>query len=299
MHEAVTTHNLSKVYRGKTALHPLDLNIRPGTVTGYLGPNGAGKTTTLRLLLGLSQPTTGTVQIFGVNAGGPRANDGVAFIPNSSPVWPGMTGMQVLDLFASVRGTRDVKRRASLIDRFDLDPSKRMRTYSTGNLQKVSIIAAFEARPRLLFCDEPTTGLDPLMGKTFLDEVRELKEQEGTTVVLSSHILGEVEALADRVLIISGGRIVDDGTIQDLQHLQATTVVAEFTEVPADLEDVPGVLRIERLDNRRVSFEVSGDLGTVVSSLAGPTLVDLRTQEPTLEEVFFAHYSPLSKGDER
>lgn len=299
MHEAVTTHNLSKSYGKKIALQPLELSIPPGTVTGYLGPNGAGKTTTLRLLLGLARPTTGRAQIFGVDAGTPESYDGVAFIPNAGPVWPGMTGMQVLDLLSSVRGTQNLERRAKLIERFDLDPSKRMRTYSTGNRQKVSIIAALEELPRLLLCDEPTTGLDPLMGKVFLDEVRELKEREGTTVVLSSHVLGEVEALADRVLIISEGRIVDDGTIEDLQHLHATTIIAEFTNVPPYLGDIPTISKIKLFDDRKVSFEVSGDIGPVISRLAGPSLIDLRTQEPTLEEVFFAHYSPLSEGDMR
>ena len=289
---AITIEGLSKRYGDVDALRDLDLEIAQGEVVGYLGPNGAGKTTTIRLLLGLARPTAGHAQIFGLDCQR-RAVDAhrrLAYVPGESNLWPSLTGAETLHLLGRVQGHVDVAYRDVLIDRFDLDPSKKVRAYSKGNRQKVLLIGALMTRPDLLLLDEPTAGLDPLMEQAFrrcIGEAREARQ----TVLLSSHILSEVEALCDRVGILRQGRLVEIGTLEQMRHLSALTVEAVFEATPPDLSGVPGVKRAA-VDGRHVHLEVQGPIEPLIDALGGTGLRELLSREPSLEELFLAHYGP-------
>lgn len=287
---AIRTVGLSKNYGGVDALKDLDLEVVPGEVLGYLGPNGAGKTTTIRLLLGLIQPTGGRAEIFGFDCQRQPvdAHRRLAYVAGEASLWPSLTGAETLHLLAQVQGQVDVTYRDELIERFALDPSKKVRTYSKGNRQKVILIAALMARPDLLVLDEPTSGLDPLMEQAFRHCVQEAKER-GQTVFLSSHILSEVEALCDRIGILRGGKLVEMGTLADMRHLSSLTVEATFDASVPDLSHVPGVSSIQ-VEGRVVRCQVRGTIAPLLEALAGAGVHELLSREPSLEELFLAHY---------
>jgi ABC-2 type transport system ATP-binding protein len=291
MTAAIDIHHLEKSFGRVKALDGLDLSVEPGTVHGFLGPNGAGKSTTVRVLLGLLRADAGQARLLGGDtwADAVALHRRLAYVPGDVVLWPNLTGGEAIDLFARLRGGADPVRRDELCQRFDLDPSKKGRTYSKGNRQKVALIAALAADVELLLLDEPTAGLDPLMEAVFQDCIREAKEA-GRTVLLSSHILAQVEVLADRISIIRQGRIVETGSLTDLRHLTRTTVDA-VTEQPADaLAALPGVHGLESTDGN-VRFEVDGDhLAAVVRRLSDLDVHALTVRPPTLEQLLLRHY---------
>jgi ABC-2 type transport system ATP-binding protein len=287
---AIRAEGLSKRYGHVDALADLDLEIAEGEVVGYLGPNGAGKTTTIRLLLGLSRPTAGRAEIFGLDCQRQTvaAHRRLAYVPGEASLWPSLTGAETLHLLGRVHGHADPGYRDELIERFDLDPSKKVRAYSKGNRQKVLLIAALMTRADLLLLDEPTSGLDPLMEQVFRQCVRDAHEA-GQTVFLSSHILSEVEALCDRIGILREGRLVELGTLEAMRHLSALTVEASFDAAPPNLSAVPGVKRAV-VNGRHVHLELQGPIGPLIDALAGSGVHELLSREPSLEELFLAHY---------
>jgi ABC-2 type transport system ATP-binding protein len=295
MSTAISVSGLVKTFGSTRALDGLDLSVQTGEVHGFLGPNGAGKSTTIRILLGLLRRDAGEVRLLG---GDPwrdaaRLHRRLAYVPGDVNLWPNLSGGEVIDLLGTLRGGLDPARRAQLLEMFELDPTKRCRTYSKGNRQKVAIVAAFASDVELLVLDEPTSGLDPLMEAAFRDCVREVTGR-GRTVLLSSHILAEVEALCDRVSIIRNGRTVESGTLAQLRHLTRTSVSAETVRPVTGLADVPGV-HAPAVDGTRVSFEVDSEhLDPALRHLTGFGVRALTSSPPTLEELFLRHY-----GDER
>src|SRR4051794_4191134 len=291
MTTAISVSGLVKTFGQTRALDGLDLTVRTGEVHGFLGPNGAGKSTTIRVLLGLLRADAGEVRLLDGDPWRDAAtlHRRLAYVPGEVSLWPNLTGGEVIDLLARLRGGQDPRRRADLLGRFELDPTKKARSYSKGNRQKVALVAALASDVELLLLDEPTSGLDPLMEAVFQDCIRD-EALRGRTVLLSSHILAEVEALCDRVSIVRAGRIVQHGTLAELRHLTRTTVVAE-TRLHADLLDtVPGVAHVDRLDGR-VSFDVDTDhLDEAMSYLATLEIRSLVSHPPTLEELFLRQY---------
>jgi ABC-2 type transport system ATP-binding protein len=286
----ISTHQLSKQYGQVFALKSLELDVNEGEVLGYLGPNGAGKTTTIRLLLGLIAPSTGSATIFGfdVQHHAPEVHRRLAYVPGEANLWPSLTGRETLALLGRVQGRVDEHYRDELIARFDFDPTKKVRSYSKGNRQKVSLIAALMTRPDLLILDEPTSGLDPLMEQTFRECIREAKER-GQTVFLSSHILSEVEALCDRVAILRMGELLELGTLAELRHLSTLSVQATFDGPPPDLSHVTGVISVE-VEDRRLRCEVAGSMEPLIRALADTGVRELLSTKPSLEELFLSHY---------
>jgi ABC-2 type transport system ATP-binding protein len=287
---AVSARGLVKRFGTTTALDGLDLTVRRGEVHGFLGPNGAGKTTTLRILLGLLRASAGEVSLLGGDPWRDVADlhRRLAYVPGEVNLWPNLSGGEVIDLLGELRGGLDGARRAHLLDRFELDPAKRCRSYSKGNRQKVMLVASLAADVELYLLDEPTSGLDPLMESVFQDVVRDLKDR-GKTVLLSSHILSEVEALCDRVTIIRSGRAAESGTFEELRHLTRVTVTAE-TERPPELAGVPGVHDITSADGH-LRFSVDPDeLNGVLAHLVRHEVRSLSCSPPTLEELFLRHY---------
>ena len=292
---AVRTEGLSKRYGAADALKDLDLEVTQGELVGYLGPNGAGKTTTIRLLLGLIRPTAGRAEIFGLDCHRQpvEAHRRLAYVAGEASLWPSLTGAETLHLLGRVQGRVDPTYRDELIGRFDLDPSKKVRAYSKGNRQKLVLIAALMCRPELLLLDEPTSGLDPLMEQAFRHCVREAKDR-GQTVFLSSHILSEVEALCDKVGILRAGVLVEMGTLAEMRHLSALTVEATFDGSVPDLSRVPGVHSIE-VAGRVVRCQVQGSVEPLLKVLASSGVHELLSREPSLEELFLAHYGSSSE----
>jgi ABC-2 type transport system ATP-binding protein len=298
MTAAISVSGLVKTYGPTRALDGLDLEVATGEVHGFLGPNGAGKSTTIRVLLGLLRADAGDVRLLG----GDPWRDAVAlhrrlaYVPGDVTLWPALSGGETIDLLGRLRGGLDPRRRADLLDRFDLDPRKKARSYSKGNRQKVALVAALASDAELLVLDEPTSGLDPLMEAIFQECIREARD-EGRTVLLSSHILAEAEALCDRVSIIRLGRTVQSGSLDDLRHLTRTSVVAE-TEVPSTgLESTPGVHDV-RHEDRRVHFQVDTEaLDGVLRHLVGLGVRSLTSTPPTLEELFLRHYGDQPTDD--
>jgi ABC-2 type transport system ATP-binding protein len=288
--QAIRTVGLTKRYGDTVALDGLDLAVEPGEVYGYLGPNGAGKTTTIRLLIGLLRPSAGRAELFGVDAWHEpvAAHRRIAYVSAEPNLWPSLTGAETLEFLARVRGGADAAYRDTLVERFQLDADKKVRALSHGNHQKVQLIAAFASRADLLILDEPTGGLDPLMEMAFRETVREAKER-GQTVFLSSHILSEVEAVCDRVGILRGGRLVDEGTLAELRHLGAQTVEVTFDGAVPDVPALPGVVVASAGENA-LRFEVTGSVAPLLEALAGRRVASLRTREPSLEEIFLHHY---------
>jgi len=273
------------------ALDGLDLEVASGEVHGFLGPNGSGKSVTMRILLGLMRHDGGDLALLG---GDPwrdavKLHRRLAYVPGDTNLWPNLTGGEIIDLIGELRGGLDHGRRAELIDRFDLDPRKRARAYSKGNRQKVALVAALASDAELLMLDEPTAGLDPLMEAVFQDCILRAKG-EGRTVLLSSHILAEVEKLCDRITIIRQGRTVQSGTLAELRHLTRTTVSATTDRPPERLAELPGVHDV-RVDDGLVSFDVDSDnLDGAIRRLTELGLRSLSSHPPTLEDLFLRHY---------
>jgi ABC-2 type transport system ATP-binding protein len=288
--EAIRTEGLTKRYGSTLALEALDLRVQPGEVYGYLGPNGAGKTTTIRLLLGLHRPSAGRASLFGIDAWRDpvRAHRRVAYVAGEPFLWPSLTSAETFEFLARVRGSVDEAYQRELVERFRVDPDKKVRALSKGNRQKVQLVAAFASRAELLVLDEPTAGLDPLMEVAFRETVREAK-QRGQTIFLSSHILSEVEAVCDRVGILREGRLVDEGTLDQLRHLSAHTVEVTFEGPTPRLPELPGVA-IASAGGSAVRLEVSGELRPLLAALAELPVVALTSREPSLEEIFLHHY---------
>ncbi len=293
MTDAIRVNELTKTFGDVRALDRLDLTVRTGEVHGFLGPNGAGKSTAIRVLLGLLRRDSGEVSVLG----GDPWRDAVelhrrlAYVPGDVNLWGNLSGGEAIDLFGSLRGGLDRARRDELIRRFQLDPAKRCRTYSKGNRQKVALVAAFASDVELYVLDEPTSGLDPLMEAVFQECVAEVKER-GRTVLLSSHILAEVEKLCDGVSIIRDGRTVESGTLTELRHLTRTTMTVRTALPLTGLERIEGVhdLRLDA-DGTGAAFEVqTGAMADVHRYLAERGVQDLVSHPPTLEELFMRHY---------
>ena len=292
---AIRINSLTKRFGGIIAVDDLSLTVAPGEVFGFLGPNGAGKSTTVRVLLGLLRPSSGNAEIFGVPAGDVRrAHRHLAYVPADVALWPNLTGAEILDLLGNVGPGIDHAYRTELVDRFDLDLNRPGRTYSTGNRQKVSLVAAFATRAPLLVLDEPTSGLDPLMEREFRRCVIQARER-GQTVFLSSHQLAEVEALCDRVGILRAGRLVEIDTIADLRRLRRTVVEVAFADVIPPLDNIVGLSNIEPMEDRRVRFSLSGPPAPPLRALASADVTMLVMQEPTLEEIFLDYYGEATR----
>jgi ABC-2 type transport system ATP-binding protein len=296
---AIEINGLTKNFGSVRALDGLNLHVAEGEVHGFLGPNGAGKSTTIRVLLGLVRADSGTVRLLG---GDPwtdavALHREIAYVPGDVTLWPTLTGGETIDLLARMRGGIDQTRRAELIERFDLDPTRKTRTYSKGNRQKVSLISAFSSHCRLLLLDEPSSGLDPLMENIFQQCVAEAADR-GTTVLLSSHILAETERLCRRVTIIRAGRTVESGTLQEMRHLSATTIKAEMLANPGRIDRLPGVTDIA-FDGRTLTARVDGEsLGAVIKALGDAGVRSLVSQPPTLEDLFLRHYDTAAQDRE-
>lgn len=295
---AISMSGVVKTFGSTRALDGLDLEVAAGEVHGFLGPNGAGKTTAIRILLGLLRADRGRVALLG----GDPWHDAVAlhrslaYVPGDVSLWPKLTGGEVIDLLARLRGDLDAARRDELLDRFELDPRKKARTYSKGNRQKVALVAALASDAELLLLDEPTSGLDPLMESVFQETIREVKA-EGRTVLLSSHILAEVEALCDRVTIIRAGRTVQTGSLVELRALTRTSITAETVAPPTELDGLPGVHSV-RVEEHHVRLDVdTSELDRVVQRLAELGLRSLVSRPPTLEELFLRHYGDELAGE--
>jgi ABC-2 type transport system ATP-binding protein len=296
---AIEIRGLTKNFGSVRALDRFDMRVHEGEVHGFLGPNGAGKSTTIRALLGLLRADSGEVRLLG---GDPwhdavELHRDIAYVPGDVTLWPSLTGGETIDLLARIRGGADTARRAELIERFDLDPTKKARAYSKGNRQKVSLISAFSSNARLLLLDEPSTGLDPLMENVFQQCVREARDR-GATVLLSSHILAETEALCQRVTIIRAGRTVESGTLESMRHLSRTSIEAEMLRDPGDLAWIRGVDDVS-FDGHTFRAQVDGDsLAEVVKVLGDAGVRGLVSRPPTLEELFMRHYD-VSEPDEQ
>ncbi|MGW6980860.1 ABC transporter ATP-binding protein [Streptomyces sp. NPDC054932] len=292
MTKAISVAGLYKAFGRTRALDGLDLSVTTGEVHGFLGPNGAGKSTTIRVLLGLLRADSGTAELLG---GDPWADAvplhrRVAYVPGDVTLWRNLSGGEVIDLYGRLRGGLDRTRRAELVARFELDPTKKGRTYSKGNRQKVALVAAFASDAELLVLDEPTSGLDPLMEEVFQDCVTEARAA-GRTVLLSSHILSEVETLCDRVSIIRKGRTVETGTLAELRHLTRTSISAELAAPPNGLAHLPGVYDVE-VQGLKVRLQADTDkLDAVLRSLTAAGVRSLTSTPPTLEELFLRHYT--------
>lgn len=288
---AIELHDIVKTFGPARALDGLHLTVEPGEVHGFLGPNGAGKSTTIRVLLGLLKADSGSARLLGGDPWREAAelHRRVAYVPGDVTLWPNLTGGEVIDVLGRMRGGLEEKRRADMLERFELDPRKKARTYSKGNRQKVALVAALASRAELYLLDEPTSGLDPLMEAEFQRAVLELKH-EGATVLLSSHILAEAEALSDRISIIRAGRVVQSGSLAELRHLTRTTVIAETAMPATDIAAAEGVHNPQFLDGR-VTFDVDSDhLDAAMRALVALGVRSLTAHPPTLEELFLRQY---------
>jgi ABC-2 type transport system ATP-binding protein len=292
MADVIEVSGLRKSFGHTHALDGLDLRVHAGEVHGFLGPNGAGKTTTIRILLGLLRADGGVARLLG---GDPwhdatALHRRLAYVPGDVTLWPNLTGGEVIDLLGRLRGGMDNKRRDELIERFDLDPKKKARAYSKGNRQKVALVAALASDAELLILDEPTAGLDPLMEAAFRACI-EGESRAGRSVLLSSHILSEVEALCERVTIIRAGRAVESGTLAELRHLTRTSISAELATIPDSLAGIPGLHDLD-IQGTRVRCQVdSADLGAVLGRLTEAGVRSLESRPPSLEDLFLRHYT--------
>ena|SRR5436190_1895185 len=299
MSTAISVSGLYKSFGSTVALDGLDLEVETGQVHGFLGPNGAGKSTTIRILLGLVRADGGSVTLLG---GDPwqdveTLHRRLAYVPGDVTLWPNLSGGEVIDLLGRLRGGLSLSKRDQLINDFELDPTKKGRTYSKGNRQKVALVAALASDVELLLLDEPTSGLDPLMDAVFRGAIEDLRS-EGRTVLLSSHILSEVEALADHVTIIRAGRTVETGALADMRHLSRTSVDAVLSDPPpvALLEGIPGIEDLTT-DGSRVAFTVdTARVGDVLGRLGQHGIQSLTCQPPTLEQLFMKEYASVREA---
>jgi len=296
---AIAIRGLVKNFGTTRALDSLDLEVQRGEVHGFLGPNGAGKSTTIRVLLGLLHADAGTVEVLG----GDPWRDAVAlhrrlaYVPGDVELWPNLTGGEAIDVFARLRGTLDRARRNELCERFDLDPTKKARTYSKGNRQKVALISALASDVELLLLDEPTAGLDPLMEVVFQQAIQDAKEA-GTTVLLSSHILSQVEVLADRISIVRQGSVVETGNLDELRHMTRTTVLAETDQPARHLAQLSGVHDFTEQDGK-IRFQLDGDsFDEVMQALTPLGIQSLVAHPPTLEQLLMRHYGDAAQAAE-
>ena len=291
MSDPIEISGLVKRFGAVAALDGLDLRVRLGEIHGFLGPNGSGKSTTIRVLLGMLRASEGRVRLLGGDPWHDAADlhRRLAYVPGELALWPNLTGGEVIDLLGRLRGPVDVARRDALVERFGLDPTKKCRSYSKGNRQKVALVAALASDVELLLLDEPTTGLDPLMEAVFQRCIDEFRDS-GRSVLLSSHILAEVEMLCDRVSIIRAGRCVESGSLADLRHLTLTSVRTETTRPPDGLAGMRGVHDLA-VDGHRAAFNVeTAELDTVLGVLREAGIRTLTATPPTLEELFLRHY---------
>ena len=299
---AVEIEGLTKSFGSVQALRGLDLTVPTGQVTGFLGPNGSGKSTTIRILLGLLRADGGRATVLGGDpwADAVRLHRSIAYVPGDVSLWPNLTGGEAIDILARLSGPLDPARRALMLERFELDPTKKARTYSKGNRQKVALVAALASEAELLLLDEPTSGLDPLMEAAFTESILEVKAA-GRSVLLSSHIFAEVERLADRVTIIRDGATVEAGTIAELRHLTRSQVTVGLDGGADGLSGLPGVHDLQVLDGH-VTFAVDeAELPAVLAAVARLQPRSIVANPPSLEELFLRHYgdelATLSKGD--
>ena len=296
MTSAISVSGLVKTFGPTRALDDLNLDVQTGEVHGFLGPNGAGKSTTIRVLLGLLRADSGTARLLGGDPWKDTAalHRRLAYVPGDVNLWPNLTGGEVIDLLGRLRGGVNKQRREELLERFELDPRKKGRTYSKGNRQKVALVAALSSDVELLILDEPTSGLDPLMESVFQACINDERER-GRTVLLSSHILAEVEALCDRVSIIRSGRTVETGTLTELRHLTRTKIQAELAGPPDGLATLAGVHDFQ-LDHDRVRFDVDTDaLEPALQKLVQVGVRSLVSQPPSLEELFLRQYEKADR----
>ncbi|NLM52494.1 MAG: ABC transporter ATP-binding protein [Firmicutes bacterium] len=293
----VKIKNLTKKFGNFTALKGINLEINEGEIYGFIGPNGAGKTTTIRILLGILKATSGEAKIFGLDAwkDAVEIHKRIAYVPGEVNLWPNLTGGEVIDLFVNLRAAHNNSRREELIERFNLDPSKKCGTYSKGNRQKVALIAAFAVDADLYILDEPTSGLDPLMEKVFQECILEAKE-EGKSVLLSSHILSEVEKLCDKVSIIRQGKIIESGSLDELRHLTRASMVVQTKQPVKALKDLKGIHDLVEKDNTCFFQVDTEELDNVMKYISQFGIVRLESAPPTLEDLFLRHYQ--GEGDE-
>jgi polyether ionophore transport system ATP-binding protein len=295
MADIIRINKLTKRYGKKTVLDNLTLTVTKGEVLGYLGPNGAGKTTTIRLLLGLIKPSSGSAMIFDKDISSQSADihKDTAYVPGETNFWPSFTGAETLRLLANLHGSTDMKYQGKLIEKFQFDPHKKVRTYSKGNRQKIALIAAFSTRAPLLIFDEPTSGLDPVMAKVFRDEVLTAKKN-GQTIFLSSHILEEVEELCDRVAVLRDGQLIELGTLEELRHFSAVTVEATFHDVPPKVSDIKSVSNVE-IHDHFLRCSVNGSIDELLARISKANPISFLSRKPNLEELFLHLYTTKSK----
>ncbi|SDN76867.1 ABC transporter ATP-binding protein [Alkalicoccus daliensis] len=289
--------NLTKKFGSFKALHDVNFNVKKGEIFGFIGPNGAGKSTTIRVLLGVLKATEGEVKLFEKDAwkDAVEIHKRIAYVPGDVNLWPNLTGGEIIDLFIKLRGGNSANKREELVKRFDLDPSKKSRTYSKGNRQKVALIAALSSEADFYILDEPTSGLDPLMERIFQECVLELKAQ-GKSVLLSSHILSEVEKLCDRVGIIREGQIIETGSLKELRHLTRTQILLETKEPVPELNKQKGVHDISSTD-QGITFQVdTEEMDSVMRYITQFGIVKLESAPPALEDLFMRHYEGTKKS---
>lgn len=287
----IQVKNLTKKFGKAQILKGINLEVSKGEVLGFIGPNGAGKSTTIKVLLGILKATGGEVKIFEKNAWSDAVeiHKNVAYVPGDVNLWPNLTGGEVIDLFLKLNGTKNKAKREELIHKFDLDPTKKCRTYSKGNRQKVALVAAFSSDADLYILDEPTSGLDPLMEKVFQECVMEVKKQ-GKSVLLSSHILSEVEKLCDRVSIIRQGNIIETGTLKELRHLTRTQMLVDTKQPVAGLNELKGIYDLHK-NEQGLSFQVDSEqIDDVIKHISQFGILKFESSPPTLEDLFMRHY---------
>lgn len=287
----VQVKNLHKKFGNFQALDGVNLALDQGEIYGFIGPNGAGKSTTIRILLGILKASEGKATIFGKDAwhDAVEIHKRLAYVPGDVNLWPNLTGGEVIDLFMGLRGGNNKHKREELLERFALDPSKKCRTYSKGNRQKVALVAAFASDSELFIFDEPTSGLDPLMEQVFQEYVQSAKDA-GKTVLLSSHILSEVEKLCDRVGIIRQGKIIESGTLSEMRHLTRTNLLVETKEPIPTIDEWKGIHNVQK-DGQTLDFQVdSEELDTVIRYVSQYGIIKLESAPPTLEDLFMRHY---------
>ncbi|MEE2033850.1 ABC transporter ATP-binding protein [Rhodococcus chondri] len=288
---AIETHDLVKTFGTTRALDGFSLRVETGTVAGFLGPNGSGKSTAIRVLLGMLRADSGDARVLGLDpwADAVTIHRRIAYVPGDTNLWPTLTGGEIIDVLTRMRGGADSRRRDELLERFELDPTKKARTYSKGNRQKVALVAALSSDAELYLLDEPTSGLDPLMEAVFTDEIRRLRDR-GATILLSSHILAEVEKLCDTVTIIRSGRDVETGTLAQLRHLTRSSVRATTSAPARGLMSLEGVHDLTHDDGRLVFDVDNTSIAPVLNALAGLDVENLTITPPSLEELFLRHY---------